>query len=218
MSSLIESLNAASGRWIAFGAALGVQTCFLFVLLFALGLVLGRRVRASLRHAFWLLFLVKLVLPPSLSFPTGAGYWLAASQAAPLAPVATALVRTETRFAFTPLSHTSSLPPDSLRRASRSGPSLRLSAWLLLAWVAGAIGLLVCFSRRLAQLRRIVAHSVPAPASVQLLLEGCRAQLGLRGLVHIRLSDDVRSPALCGLRRPVVLLPSTLADNLGPSQ
>src|SRR5262245_56741209 len=77
MSSFIESLNAAGQGWVAFGAATGLQTCILFTLLLALDLLLRRRVRAALRHAFWMLFLIKLLMPPSWSFPTGAGYWLA---------------------------------------------------------------------------------------------------------------------------------------------
>src|SRR5262245_20815153 len=77
MSFILHTLNATSDAWFDFGAAMFGQSSLLFAVLLVLELLLRRHVRAALRHACWLLFLLKLVLPPSLVSPTGAGYWLA---------------------------------------------------------------------------------------------------------------------------------------------
>ena len=45
-------------------------------------------------------------------------------------------------------------------------------------------------------------------------LEDCRRRLGLRRAVGLRLSPNATSPAVCGLLRPVILIPQTLAPRL----
>src|SRR5262245_31551340 len=53
-----------------------VQSALLIALLFAFDHVLRRKVRAVVRYSLWMLVPAKLLLPSSLSLPTGLGYWL----------------------------------------------------------------------------------------------------------------------------------------------
>ena len=70
------------------------QSSLLIGLLFALDLLMRRKVRPAVRYALWLVVLVKLLLPPSLAFPTSPGWWLRPAKAAPARPRPTSVVVT----------------------------------------------------------------------------------------------------------------------------
>jgi hypothetical protein len=52
------------------------QSSLLIGVVLGADLLLARKIRASIRHALWLVVLVKLLLPPSLALPTSAAWWL----------------------------------------------------------------------------------------------------------------------------------------------
>jgi hypothetical protein len=70
------------------------QSSLLIGVLFALDLLLRRRLRPAVRYALWLVVLVKVLLPPSLAFPTGPGWWLRPAQVVPAKPHPTSVVVT----------------------------------------------------------------------------------------------------------------------------
>src|SRR5690348_15392305 len=76
MNVFIESLNAASEPFARFIGPMLWQSSLLILVVFAFDLALRRKVRAAVRYALWLVVLVKLVVPPTLSLPTGIAWWL----------------------------------------------------------------------------------------------------------------------------------------------
>ncbi len=65
------------GQWFCKeNFAMLVQSSVLIAVLMLLDLVIKKRVRAVIRYCIWMLVLVKLVLPTSISMPTGLGYWI----------------------------------------------------------------------------------------------------------------------------------------------
>ena len=94
MNTLIEALNAWADHALRFAWPMLWQSSLLIALLFALELLLRRKVRPAVRYALWLVVLVKLLLPPSLAFPTSAGWWLRPAKAAPARPTPTPVVVT----------------------------------------------------------------------------------------------------------------------------
>ncbi len=62
------------------------------------------------------------------------------------------------------------------------------------------------------QVARDARRAVAAPAGLSELLPE------LRRPVRLRLTDQPQSPAVCGLFRPVILLPRSLAEHLPPAQ
>ena len=76
MSEFIAALNSAGSAFVAFAGRMLVQSSLLIVVLLVLDVVLRKRVKAVVRYWIWLLVLAKLVLPPSLSSPTGLAYWI----------------------------------------------------------------------------------------------------------------------------------------------
>jgi hypothetical protein len=86
MNSLLETLNVWADHALGFAWPMLWQSSLLIGVLFALDLVLRKKVRAAVRYALWLVVVVKVLLPPSLAFPTGPSWWLRQAQVAPLNP------------------------------------------------------------------------------------------------------------------------------------
>ena len=86
--------------------------------------------------------------------------------------------------------------------------------WLHIIGTAWLIGFLVSLQRgflRWNDVRRAVRLSSAAPANLQSSSADLARNVGLRRLPDVRISDELTSPLVTGLRRPVVLLPGTLS-------
>jgi len=211
MNPLIESLNLWGERFLSFAWPLLWQSSLLIVVVLGLDFALRRRVRAAVRYALWLVVLLKLVLPPSLALPTGLGWWLQPRHAPPAKPQPTFVVTYGNPTA-------TELPP--VVEAAYTPPPLRLSrdGSALAAWASVSVVLLGWMGVRWRQIARDIRRATPAPPGVDELLTAAREQAGLRRRVELRLTARPMSPAVCGLIRPVILLPRSLVEQLPPAQ
>ena len=138
MNALIEALNVWADHALRFAWPMLWQSSLLIGLLFALDLLLKRKVRPAVRYALWLVVLVKLLLPPSLAFPTSAGWWLRPANAAPARPRPTSVVVT---YGAADVLTLLSAAPTALHRAA-THHACRRSPGCLLGTVAVSLGLL----------------------------------------------------------------------------
>src|SRR6266404_3121930 len=90
MNSLVETLNLWSGRSLHLAGTMFWQSSLLIGVILVIDFSCRRRFRPAIRYGLWLLVLIKLVLPPSLSLPTGLGWWL--RPAPPAHPTMTSVV------------------------------------------------------------------------------------------------------------------------------
>ena len=239
MSTLVEMLNAWGGRFVDAAWPMLWQSCVLMALVFALDAALRKRVRATTRYALWLLVLVKLLVPTSFSLPTGIAYWLPAPKAVTPArtSVASSLRLDNNQSAAqtlqsdlssslrrdpsvaTSTTSTPSTAPSSLRpiQSRPTAPTLHLSGAALLLWFAGMAALCAVVAFR-ARLTRRMILAATATDDYSILLERCAARLGTRRRVTLKLSGSAPVPAVCGLFRPVILLPTALAARLNAAQ
>ncbi|MGD8496062.1 MAG: M56 family metallopeptidase [Gemmatimonadales bacterium] len=103
------------------------------------------------------------------------------------------------------------------------GPMVMAAAnWLVLivlAWAALALGALARLGLGLRRLRGVIRRSRPieAPAARAVLRDSIRS-IGLARSPALRESDEIRTPAVSGWRRPVILLPSGMCRALSPEQ
>jgi beta-lactamase regulating signal transducer with metallopeptidase domain len=63
--------------------------------------------------------------------------------------------------------------------------------------------------------KRILAQAQEANALMKGILGYCCTCMGVGRKVHLRVSADATSPMVCGLLRPVILVPHSLAVSLG---
>lgn len=212
MNTLVDIANRWGQGLVELAGPLVVQSSLLIVALLVLDYALRRHVRAVVRYALWLLVLVKLVLPPSFALPTGLGYWLPGKPPPPRPAFSPGTVIV--RYGDAPIT----LPGIATKPAVIRLPSLDRHAVVMLSWLAGCVVLLGLLLHRSGVVRCRVEQAQEAAGELWQLLETCRRELDLRAPVRLKLSDSSLSPAVCGLWRPVILLPRPLADKLSTLQ
>ncbi|MCL5279674.1 MAG: M56 family metallopeptidase [Planctomycetes bacterium] len=206
-----------------------VQSALLVILLLALDVLWHKRVRAVFRYGVWLLVLLKLVLPPTLSLPTGIGYWVGNHLPATtgvserVSPsMGEGRLEQHPPAAAQASGTTPAVPPspDVMEPAAPAAPaivpptSLTWHGVVLLFWSAGVLAFVALVAQRLRFVRGLVAASTPAGQELLGLLEQCRRQMGVRRPVGLRTLDTLPSPAVCGLWRPTILMPTALVEKL----
>jgi beta-lactamase regulating signal transducer with metallopeptidase domain len=212
MNPLIETLNLWGDRFLQFAGPMFWQSSLLIVVLFALDFALRRKVRAIVRYTLWLVVLVKLLLPPTLALPTGVAWWLRPAPAT-AKPETRQVIVTYGKTIAPPSVPTIPLPP-------MPAPPVKLSraGGAIIASVVISLGLLAWMFFRWRQVSQLVRATTPATEALNELLDDSRRSIGLRRVVRLRLTDLPMSPAVCGLLRPVILLPRALAEQLPPNQ
>jgi beta-lactamase regulating signal transducer with metallopeptidase domain len=212
MNSLIETLNQFGGQFLHFAWPMLWQSSLLIAFIFALDMLLARKIRASIRYGLWMVVLVKLLLPPTLALPTGAAWWLTQAKPAINAPIAPHYVVTYGKTTQQP-----DLAPHTIPIPEAASAPLSSAGWALLVSCAVSLALLLWLTKNWWQVTRKVRG---ANASDELAdaLANARSLVGLRSCVRLKVVEDRMSPAVCGLIGPVILLPRTLLDNISAAQ
>jgi len=211
MNTLIETLNRWGADAVHFAWPMLWQSAVLIAVLFAADLALRGHVRAAVRHALWLVLLVKLLLPPSLALPTSPAWWLHS-------PAAASAKQPARHFTVSDSNPAPTLPPEPAPVYTPPPVVMSASAWLLVAWTALGLGLLGWLFLRWHRVACDARRAVPAPVELEKLFNDAKSSLGMRQSVGLRVTDQAMSPAVCGLFRPVILLPRPLVDKLAPAQ
>ncbi|PWU12985.1 MAG: hypothetical protein C5B50_20290 [Verrucomicrobia bacterium] len=188
------------------------QSSLLIALLFGMDLVLRRKVAPGVRYWFWLLVLLKLLLPPSLALPTSVAWWVR-----PSAGPSVILHQTAATLSYGPANE---FDPSSISSAHAAAvsPPVPASAWIILVWPAVSLGLFARLAFRFRQVGRLTKAARPPNRELREILDQAQDCVRLQRQVELRLTDAVLSPAVCGLFRPVLLLPRNLAEHLTSAQ
>jgi beta-lactamase regulating signal transducer with metallopeptidase domain len=229
INTCITGLNNVGRGFCGYAAGIFVQSSVLIVLLLVIDFLLRKRVRAVFRYCVWMLVFVKLVLPPTLCLPTGIGYWFGdyLSTDSPVLERPTNVVQHEPVIASTPgdfalstevrqiqPSHISPETASPVTSAVSSLDSLTWQAVIFLLWLLGVLVLSVLLIQRMSFVKRLVAQSEPANERLLGMLEECRCQIGIGRNIELKLSNNTPSPAVCGLFKPIVLMPVSLIEKL----
>jgi beta-lactamase regulating signal transducer with metallopeptidase domain len=75
MTAILEQINSTGRIFVEFAPPMLVQSSVLILILLLTDFALRKKVRAVFRYGIWLLVLIKLVLPTSLSAPLSLGYF-----------------------------------------------------------------------------------------------------------------------------------------------
>ncbi|HVY69914.1 MAG TPA: M56 family metallopeptidase [Verrucomicrobiae bacterium] len=211
MNAWIDWLNSESAALARLAWPMLWQSSVLIAGLLLLDRWLRPRISAMARYALLLLIPLKLLLPPTLALPTSPYYWLGRAVApmpeAQVIPATTGINQTLPRAAASAI---------SLRPAPKPKPSA--TALLALVWAAGVVALLSTLVRRARQVSQLIRNGAVAGPELETLLSECRRELGVRAPVSLRLTGAIKTPALCRLFRPVILVPARLACTLSTEQ
>lgn len=230
-ASLLSELGSGFCR---FAVAMLIQSSILIAVLYLTDMLIRRHVRAIVRYCIWMLVLIKLMLPPALCLPTGIGYWcnpaydvFSESSRMPPARAADVIYAQFSLHHPPPVSgmviaddkaHAPSAASDALApsHAAVIGRPAYFTwpAVLFLVWLAGALLLFTLLWRRFMFAKRLIKQSDQAHGRWHEMLRQCQHSVGVRGNIELRLSNDILSPAACGLLKPVILIPHSLLDML----
>jgi beta-lactamase regulating signal transducer with metallopeptidase domain/tetratricopeptide (TPR) repeat protein len=209
MNSLIEILNHWGGFFLSFAWPMLWQSSLLILILIAFEFLFRRKVRASVRYGLWLILLVKLCVSPTLALPTSPAWWL---QKTP-PPIA----RPETRYTVTydnsPLTEIPQTPPAFVPPK----PAMTFAAWLLMISISVSLALFVWLLVRWWQITRQVRRAKTSERLIALANEA-REIVGKKLKTQVKLTTNSMAPAVCGLFRPAILIPQSLAENFSDEQ
>jgi beta-lactamase regulating signal transducer with metallopeptidase domain len=199
-----------SDAWFRWIVAASWQLALLTALVAAVTWLL-RRGSPRLRHALWLLVLVKAMLPPSLAAPWGIGEW-------GVAPAMAELERNG--VAWTAISATTPVDAKATevaiaveRNASAiNADGSRLVIDKLLAfWTLGALLLFGVVAMRYWRLRRAIGRMEAVDEGpLRIELERLAIARGSRRVPDLYLSAANGSPFLIGTLRPAIVLPAAM--------
>jgi len=179
--------------------------------------VMGRALRPSLRLALWAVVAGRLILPVvphSLFSVQGLPSWLVGQLDARVAGLGPVPAAAPTDYQESLISNGLRLMQEKAIAVALIHPAapapLSLTAILLaLIWVTGAAVVLGRFLFANWRLRHRLRHGQPIDdPQIVALLDSCRTSLNVRQKVRLLIAPDIAGPALAGVLRPVILLPT----------
>ncbi len=108
--------------------------------------------------------------------------------------------------------------PAEARPATFVNKPFQWATILMAVWILGSacgMGRLIWFQMRLSGIRK---RASSPDAELGALTDRIRARLGARPTLELRLSDEIQSPFVCGLWRPVIMVPRRLAESLSTEE
>jgi len=238
MDAVLEQINSSGKAFIAFALPMLIQSSVLIVVLLGLDAILHKRARAVLRYWIWMIILVKLLLPPTLAFPTSPTYWLSDGLRSFVTGKSFPAETSATRSAVTNIppepsarsrsngaassADNADLQPapvpsagaDRVTAPAMSGSLLTWQGYVLLAWVASVVVMMTLLMQRALFVRSLVAQSDEAGEAMTSILQRARRQMQINARIGLRLSQAATSPSVCGIVRPTILIPQSLPGKM----
>ncbi len=235
---MTEQINKIAELWWSWMWPMFWQVGVLIVLIATVDLFIKRRVWPQVRYALWLLVLVKLVLPPSLTSPASltSQIPLLAKKAVqsqitlPEKPSQTTPNTTPTepfrtrQYKDSPDTTQTTIAPVVTTEAANPKPTkitpvpmtLSWSVYGFMVWLLGVVFLSSWLILRLRRLRKenLNDSGEGLPEWFENLQDQIAQRLKLRRPPEIVLSGKVCSPATFGVFRPVLLMPKNKVANL----
>ena len=212
MNSLVETLNQWGANFLSFAWPMFWQSSLLIAGLLTVDLLFRRKLRASIRYALWLVVLVKLCVPPTLALPTSPVWWL---HKTPAPVVAKSLPHYTVTYDNGPLPEIS--PKTLPATVVPPKPVMTNAAWLVVVSTAVSSALLLWLLVRWWQITWLVWRATPSERLTS-ISDTAKKFICMRLKVQVKLTTNSMSPAVCGLFRPAILIPQSLAENFSDEQ
>jgi len=187
---ILEYINSAGSAFVKFALPMLVQSSVLIAILLLAESLLRRKVRAIFRYWLGMLVLVQLILPPSQSSRVILGYLLS------------------DKLGYLGNSWT-----------AESAEVVSAITWqgvIFLLWLIVVVVMGLLLLERAIFASRLVKQAKEANGLMNDILQYCCKCMGARcGKVRLKISANGTNPTVCGLFRPVILVPYNLTPTLG---
>jgi len=213
MEWTLVQLNTIGGAFVEFALLMLLESAVLIGFVLLIEHVFRDKVRASLRSGLVTLVLAYLLLTPFLPLSNCPPFTFLPSGNAAYADPTTHLAAEHTRASLsrptTGQSQTTSVgvgePPHTLT----------WQGGVFLLWLAGVAVMSALVIRRTRLACRRVGRSPDANFLMTDIFQYCRKRMGVKGKVDLKVSEDGTQPVVCGLLRPVIVVPRNLVPSLG---
>ena len=219
MEWILRHVNTLGEFFVGFALPLLVESAALIGLVLSVEFLLRTRVRARLRYGLVAFVLAYLMLTPLLSLNPPSTHWPAGKAAYAARPSSL----TSDPTLPSPASHTSAplsqlITGQSQTTVAGVGERPRTLTWqgaALVFWLAGVAAMSGILIRRAMVACKGIDRSPAANLLMNEILTYCRRRMGVRSSVRLKISQDGTRPVVCGLLRPVIVVPRNLALTLG---
>jgi parallel beta-helix repeat protein len=243
---MIEQLNSIAQNWWSWMWPMFWQVSVLIILIGAVDLLLQKRIWPQVRYAIWLLVLIKLILPPSLSLPTSiisqariktehvaAQIMTSKSPDKPVSVELRSGMNTHLKDAvIKPLPESQVIRSDVTNEPSvredavdvaGTGINIKIHwhVYMMAVWLAVVLTLSSWVIVRFRKLRKFHAGKlsrIDLPQWFEALLAEMVKKLSLRKSPEIAFSRNISSPAVFGVFKPVLVLPADTVHHLSPKR
>jgi beta-lactamase regulating signal transducer with metallopeptidase domain len=219
---MIEQINALSITWWRWMSGMFWQVSLLIILISGIDLLLRRWVWPQVRYALWFMVLIKLLLPPTIASPVSitANFQSVALKA--LGHYQTE--QTSVNYYMTPVS-TATAPAESISILSVEGKEILTKSggaipktkvkfnwqgFAMFLWLFVSLAMLILLIKKFSEIRKakISGERKVVPDWFELILIQCARRLKLQVIPNVVITKMVSSPAIFGMIRPVLLLPT----------
>ena len=230
---MIETINHYASLWLSWQWSILWQTAVLVAVVAVIDRLVRKWAWPQLRYALWLLVLVKLMLPPTLTSPVSVTSTVPAlAQTIVKAPVQTAPAPSETPPLQVSAVETGTLSsllpwPSTTEPGSATSvpfvagaPSLSVAAYVMVVWLVGVVLLgigLIIYLRKLA-VDHIEQRPDDAPDWFDDLLAQATQEIKLRRAPRVVFTTKVCCPAVFGFFRPTLLVPADRVATMSRSE
>lgn len=193
--------------WWSWVTAISWQLA-IFVVLTMLATFLLRNARPGIRHTLWLLVLLKVLLPTSLSAPWSLSTWFEQ-------PTYVLTISEKQDVGTAVVSEQDTI----LASASKDSEQEKVIRRALGLWSAGVFICGLWIGQQYIRLRRkTLAFPVADEGPARVALERAALSLGIAEPPELRVSHEDSSPFLIGTLRPSVVIPESFAELVSPDE
>ncbi len=219
---MIEQLNTLSLTWWSWMSGMFWQVSLLIILISGIDLLLRRWVWPQVRYVLWFMVLIKLLLPPTFASPVSI-----TSNFQPIALKALSHYHTEQTSLIhgTTTSEATTTPagsklilagegktvlPESERVIPKTNIKPNWQVFAMIFWLLGSLFILIFLIKKFREMRKanISGEKKVVPDWFELLVIKCARRLNLQVIPNVVITKKVSSPAIFGMIRPVLLLPT----------
>jgi len=224
MLSVFESLNHIAESWTGLMWAVVWQSTLLVCAVAAIAILL-RRSSPVVRYWLWQIVAIKLLLMPfwtlAISMPS---FFDIESDTEPIAlneSVLPLIPDDASQPRETDAVPALNLIADALPATPVTPPWYRVitwQSWLLSTWMVIVLTQIIRVVWLRIRLGQMLKKAVPASEELATLLQNATKLLGLKRVPQVVLTEFDCSPFVCGISRPVIVLPKNLTASLDPKR
>lgn len=211
MEWMFEQVNTFGKAFVGLAFPVLLGSAALIGLVLLVELALRKKVRATLRYWLVVFVLVYLLLTPLLSLSPPSPRWPAGNAAYADPTTTTAAEHTRAPLFQPPTGQ-------SQTTSAGVGERPRMLTWqggVFVLWLVGLGVMSAVLIRRAVVACKCVTASPAANFLMTDILSYCRKRMGVGGTIGLKISDEGTKPVVCGLFKPVIVVPRNLVPTLG---